>query len=104
MALPSDIAAAANSAVTLGLRAEEIRLHNERKSGFAPARVTAVLPTGSDWYYHVQMNGQTLTVRQSGGPQLQLGDEVHVEATPDPIKLFAVDGQALAMAPGPVLP
>jgi hypothetical protein len=50
------------------------------------------------------MNGQTLTVRQSGGPQLQLGDEVHVEATPDPIKLFAADGQALAMAPGPVLP
>ena len=104
VALPSDIAAAANSAVTLGLRAEEIRLHNEPKSGFAPARVTAVLPTGSDWYYHVQMNGQTLTVRQSGGPQLQLGDEVHVEATPDPIKLFAADGQALAMAPGPVLP
>ncbi len=102
VALPSDIAAAANSAVTLGLRAEEIRLHNKPKSGFAPARVTAVLPTGSDWYYHVKMNGQTLTVRQSGGPQLQLGDEVHVEAAPDPIKLFAADGQALAIAPGPV--
>ena len=95
--LPTGIATPDASAVTLGLRAEEIRLHAQPKVGTNPARVTAVLPTGSDWYYHVDMNGHTLTVRQNASPQLHLGDEVHVEAVPDPVKLFASDGRSLAV-------
>ncbi|WP_299751437.1 ABC transporter ATP-binding protein [uncultured Boseongicola sp.] len=97
LALPSGIAKPDNSAVTLGLRAEEIRLHTQPKAGTESARVTAVLPTGSDWYYHVDMNGQTLTVRQNDAPQLQLGSTVHVEAVPDPVKLFSADGLAIAL-------
>ena len=95
--LPSGLATPDEPAVTLGLRAEEIRLHTQPKAGTEPARVTAVLPTGSDWYYHVNMNGRTLTVRQNDPPQLHLGDQVHVEAVPDPIKLFASDGLSLAV-------
>lgn len=95
--LPSGNATPDNSAVTLGLRAEEIRLHTQPKAGTEPARVTAVLPTGSDWYYHVDMSGLTLTVRQNDPPQLHLGDEVHVEAVPDPVKIFASDGLSLAV-------
>lgn len=97
--LSSDVKAAENAQVTLGLRAEEIRLHKDPGPGLAPGRVTAVLPTGSDWYYHVDLNGKTLTVRQNSAPQLNLGEAVHIEAIPDPIKLFAADGKALSAPP-----
>jgi hypothetical protein len=31
-------------------------------------------------------------------PPLRLGDDVHVEAVPDPLKLFAADGRTLTAA------
>jgi ABC-type sugar transport system ATPase subunit len=93
--LPAGTAAREGDAVTLGLRAEEVRLHDAPAAGRAPARVDAVLPTGADWYYRVLVDGQALTVRQNEAPHLSLGDAVHLEAAPDPLKLFAADGAAL---------
>lgn len=97
MALDLPVAASVTdgSNVTLGLRAEELYLHMVPKDGFAPARVTSLLPTGSDWYYHVDMGGKSLIVRQNEAPQLRLGDTVYVEPRPDTTKLFAPDGLAM---------
>jgi len=94
--LPAGVDVAEGQPVTLGLRAEEVDLHAEPAPGRAPARVAAVLPTGADWYYRVEGAGLAMTVRQNEAPHLRLGDAVHVQAVPDPLKLFAADGRALA--------
>ena len=96
--VPAGVAAASGAAVTLGLRAEEVRLHAAPAPGRAPARVASVLPTGADWYYRVEMAGVALTVRQNAMPPLRLGDDVHLEAVPEPLKLFAADGRTLTAA------
>ncbi len=95
VSVPPGTVAAERGEVTLGLRAEEVRLHATPGAGRAPATVAAVLPTGSDWYYRVEMEGKPLTVRQNDASHLRLGDVVHLEAVPDPLKLFAGDGRAL---------
>jgi iron(III) transport system ATP-binding protein len=96
--VPAGVTTTAGAPVTLGLRAEEVRLHPEPAAGRAAARVASVLPTGADWYYRVEMAGFALTVRQNSMPPLRLGDDVHVEAVPDPLKLFAADGRTLTAA------
>ena len=99
LALPDTVSPADTPTATLGLRAEELRLHGASGPGLAEARVTTLLPTGSDWYYNVELAGKSLIVRQNDGPQLRLGETVHVEARPESIKLFAGDGRALLAAP-----
>ncbi|TNF19065.1 MAG: ABC transporter ATP-binding protein [Rhodobacteraceae bacterium] len=99
LALPDAMPLPESAEVTLGLRAEEFRLHDTPGPARAPARVTTLLPTGSDWYYHVDMAGKSLIVRQNDAPHLRLGDTVHVEARPESYKIFGADGRALAGVP-----
>ena len=107
--------------VFLGLRAEELQLSrvedagdasgagaagdgNGRAraaaSGGARGTITSVLPTGSDWYYRVDVAGESLIVRQNDLPDLRLGDVVWVLAAPAPLKVFAADGRSLTGAAG----
>jgi iron(III) transport system ATP-binding protein len=98
LTLPAGMDPGAPGAVKLGLRAEEMRLHHQAGPGMVRVRVTSVLPTGSDWYYQVRMNHQTLTIRQNATPHLSEGDEVFLEACPDSLKVFGASGKALAMS------
>jgi len=111
---PLDVAQ--GEGVVLGLRAEELHLRRAADGDRAGAgagvagtpgagtrargTVTSVLPTGSDWYYRVDVAGHGLTVRQNELPDLRLGDEVWVEAAPAPLKAFAADGRTLTGAAG----
>jgi iron(III) transport system ATP-binding protein len=101
LAAPLPVATGEN--VVLGLRAEELRLRPGARgdaAGGARATVTSVLPTGSDWYYRLDLAGHDLTVRQNELPDLRLGDEVWVEAAPAPLKVFGADGRTLTGAAG----
>jgi len=104
--LEAPLAVAPGEGVVLGLRAEELNLRRAspdegaRAGPRARGTVTSVLPTGSDWYYRVDVAGHGLTVRQNELPDLRLGDEVWVEAAPAPLKAFAADGRTLTGAAG----
>jgi len=108
--LAAPLPVAAGDPVVLGLRAEELRLqpvaHGDgagdgaRAAGGARATITSVLPTGSDWYYRLDLAGHDLIVRQNELPDLRLGDEVWVEAAPAPLKVFGADGRTLTGAAG----
>ncbi len=119
--LEAPLGVAAGAPVTVGLRAEELRLSavgaggqaasadarataGDGASGDATGRargtVTSVLPTGSDWYYRVAVGGHDLIVRQNALPDLRLGDEVVVTAAPAPLKAFDADGRSLTGAAG----
>ena len=92
--------AARGAAVTVGLRAEELRLEREDATGRAAARVTSVLPTGADWYYRVDLGGDALTVRDDRHTELREGDDVWLEAHPNPLKAFDADGRSYTTAAG----
>ena len=104
--LAAPLPVAAGDPVVLGLRAEELRLqpvaHGDgaRAAGGARGTITSVLPTGSDWYYRLDLAGHDLIVRQNELPDLRLGDEVWVEAAPAPLKVFGADGRTLTGAAG----
>ena len=102
--LDAALAVAAGAPVTVGLRAEELRLAPVDGDDAAPraARgvVTSVLPTGSDWYYRVHVGDHDLIVRQNELPDLRLGDGVWVEAAPAPLKAFDAAGRSLTGAAG----
>ena len=102
--LDAALAVAAGAPVTVGLRAEELRLAPVDGDDTAPraARgvVTSVLPTGSDWYYRVHVGDHDLIVRQNELPDLRLGDGVWVEAAPAPLKAFDAAGRSLTGAAG----
>jgi len=107
--LVAPLPVAAGDPVVLGLRAEELRLqtvaHGDGASGAAGAgsargTITSVLPTGSDWYYRLDLAGHDLIVRQNELPDLRLGDEVWVTAAPAPLKVFGADGRTLTGAAG----
>jgi iron(III) transport system ATP-binding protein len=104
--LATPLAVPAGSPVVVGLRAEEFRLQpitpasGEVGLGEGRATITSVLPTGSDWYYRLDLAGHDLTVRQNEHPDLRLGDQVSVAALPSPLKVFAADGRALTGAAG----
>ena len=97
--LAAPLGVSIGSAVTVGLRAEEVVLapHDDAAAGEFSARatITSVLPTGSDWYYRIDLGGHDLTVRQNEHPHLRLGDEVFVTARPSPLKVFGSDGRSL---------
>ncbi|WP_112322173.1 ABC transporter ATP-binding protein [Oceanibium sediminis] len=93
--LPDGVSSGESGPVKLGLRAEELRLHRQAGPGMVPVQVTSVLPTGSDWYYQVRLNAQTITIRQNDPPHLKEGEEVFLAAHPDTLKLFATSGKAL---------
>ena len=102
--LTAPLGVATGSAVTVGLRAEEFALEpiasaSQGGSG-ARATITSVLPTGSDWYYRLDLAGHDLTVRQNEHPDLRLGDEVHLSARPSPLKVFDGDGRSLTGGAG----
>jgi len=102
--LEAPLDAAPGERVVLGLRAEELRLapivNGEAAAGRARGTVTAVLPTGSDWYYRVGLGAADLIVRQNELPDLRLGDAVWVAPEPAPLKVFAADGRSLTGAAG----
>jgi iron(III) transport system ATP-binding protein len=98
LTLSPGIAVTKGEKITVGLRAEELRLHPTPSPSWAEAHVTTALPTGSDWYYHIKMNSKTLIVRQNDTPNLQPGDVVYVEAIPDTLKLFDSNGCALIVS------
>jgi ABC-type sugar transport system ATPase subunit len=116
--LEAPLGVAAGAPVTVGLRAEELRLSAVGADGHAASvdgapggapggatgrargTVTSVLPTGSDWYYRVALGGHDLIVRQNELPDLRLGDEVGVTADPAPLKAFDPDGRSLTGAAG----
>jgi iron(III) transport system ATP-binding protein len=105
--LVAPLPVAAGERVVLGLRAEELRLRpvdgagaSDGDGGGARATITSVLPTGSDWYYRLDLAGHDLTVRQNELPDLRLGDEVWVAAAPAPLKVFGADGRTLTGAAG----
>ena len=102
--LEAPLDAAPGERVVLGLRAEELRLapivNGEAAAGRARGTVTAVLPTGSDWYYRVELGAADLIVRQNELPDLRLGDAVWVAPEPAPLKVFAADGRSLTGAAG----
>ena len=102
--LEAPLAVAPGERVVLGLRAEELHLRRAEPDAAPGTRargtVTSVLPTGSDWYYRVDVVGHGLTVRQNELPDLRLGDTVWVEAAPAPLKAFAADGRTLTGAAG----
>lgn len=92
--------------VVVGLRAEEFHLQpfsqasSNSAGATARATVTSVLPTGSDWYYRLDLAGHDLTVRQNDLPDLRLGDVVLVTAAPAPLKVFTSAGRTLTGAAG----
>jgi iron(III) transport system ATP-binding protein len=99
--LPAELAGQ-GGAVTIGLRAEELRLTADAADGHAPGRVESVLPTGSDWYFRVRLAQgphAVVTVRDNEAATVREGDEVWLKAVPSPLKLFALDGRSLT-APG----
>ena len=89
--------------VTVGLRAEEVRLMPGSGPGRAAAEVVSVLPTGADWYYRLKIlagsGHQVLTVRDNAVGGLHEGDNVWIEAAPTSVKLFDSEGRSLT-APG----
>ncbi len=80
--------------LTVGLRAEELRLEPESAAGRASVRVVSVLPTGADWYYRVALGDDVVTVRDDRHPGLREGDEVWLVAAPNPLKAFDADGRS----------
>jgi iron(III) transport system ATP-binding protein len=90
-------------AVTVGLRAEEVRL-GTASADTAAGRVESVLPTGSDWYFRVRLgargDGPVVTVRDNDAAQLREGDPVRIEAFPAPLKVFGPDGRSLTAPAG----
>src|SRR5690606_16554923 len=94
---------AAGEKLTVGLRAEEVRLMPQSGPGRAAAEVVSVLPTGADWYYRLQVAAasgqQVVTVRDNAAGGLHEGDTVWLEAAPTSVKLFDGAGRSLT-APG----
>jgi iron(III) transport system ATP-binding protein len=85
--------------LTVGLRAEELRLEREAAAGRAAVRVLSVLPTGADWYYRVGFGDEIVTVRDDRHPDLREGDEAWLVAAPNPLKAFDAEGRSRT-APG----
>ena len=86
--------------LTVGLRAEELRLEPEPAAGSAAVRVVSVLPTGADWYYRVALGDDVVTVRDDRHPDLREGDEVWLVAAPNPLKAFDAEGRSRTTASG----
>ena len=90
--------------LTVGLRAEELRLEPASAAGRAPVRVVSVLPTGADWYYRVALGDDVVTVRDDRHPDLREGDEVWLVAAPNPLKVFDADGRSRTTPSGSEAP
>ena len=94
--------------VTVGLRAEEVRLMQQSGPGRAAAAVVSVLPTGADWYYRLQIavgsGQQVLTVRDNAAGGLHEGDTVWLEAAPTSVKVFDGAGRSLTAPAGYAAP
>jgi ABC-type sugar transport system ATPase subunit len=90
----------AGERVTVGLRAEELRLlpPDSANGAATPATVVAALPTGTDWYYRVRFGEHEVMVRDNDHPGLRSGDQVRLAAYPNPIKVFGADGRLLGGA------
>jgi ABC-type sugar transport system ATPase subunit len=94
----------AGEMVTVGLRAEELRLAREAGAGRASAEIVSVLPTGADWYYRLAMplagEQHIVTVRATEAVGLREGDQVWLEAAPVSVKVFDAAGRSLTAATG----
>ncbi|HET8986747.1 MAG TPA: ABC transporter ATP-binding protein, partial [Trueperaceae bacterium] len=90
--------------VTVGLRAEELKIEREAGAGRAAAQIVSVLPTGADWYYRltVHLDGaeHVVTVRATEAVGLREGDAVWLEAVPVSVKVFDAVGRSLTSATG----
>ncbi len=101
------VSAARGEALTVGLRAEEVRLGTTATAMAAPGRVESVLPTGSDWYFRVRLAGERrpiVTVRDNDAATLREGDDVWVEAAPSPLKAFDREGRSVTATGGKAAP
>src|SRR5690606_29464550 len=82
--------------VTVGLRAEEVRLMPGSGPGRAAAEVVSVLPTGADRYYRLKMlDGsvhQVLTVCDNDDSGMHECDNVRIAAATTSVKLFDSEG------------
>lgn len=81
--------------VTVGLRAEDVRLVAVGGEGRAAAEVVSVLPTGADWYYRVRVGDEVVTVRDNTAVGLSEGDRVWVEALAGGVKVFDASGRTV---------
>lgn len=83
--------------VTVGLRAEDVRLAALAGEGRAAAEVVSVLPTGADWYYRVALDAgsHVVTVRDNSAVGLRERDRVWVEAVVGGVKVFDSLGRSV---------
>lgn len=83
--------------VTVGLRAEDVRLVALAGEGRAAAEVVSVLPTGADWYYRVALDAgsHVVTVRDNSAVGLRERDRVWVEAVVGGVKVFDSLGRSV---------
>ncbi len=86
------------SAMTIGIRPEDLHLADEDQAGSfgAKVRVQAVELVGAESYvYGTLANGQTIVFRVAGRSNIALDRECHVRADPDKLHLFSADGKRL---------
>ncbi len=117
--LDAPLAVPSGTPVTVGLRAEELRIEREPGPGRAPAVVRSVLPTGADWYFRLELTSPdqgraaadggaaaeaALMVRDNRLVDLSEGERVYIEAAPSPAKVFDRDGRSLTSPAGPSAP
>ncbi len=86
------------SAMTIGIRPEDLHLADEDQAGSfgAKVRVQAVELVGAESYvYGTLADGQTIVFRVAGRSNIALDRECHVRADPDKLHLFSADGKRL---------
>lgn len=90
--LPGDLVLGerAPSGVELGVRPEDILLHDEEKPGLLHGNVYASLPAGAHVLVYVQVHDIELVVRAARGSRYRIGQRVWLEFDLDRINAFDV--------------
>lgn len=92
--LGTELALAEGSAVTLGIRPDDLVVSPE--PGLFSGRVNVLEPLGSETLVYVDIGGREVIARASGRNPPRLGESVHLAADLANMHLFDPSGKAIA--------